>query len=128
MKILKEHLVRDQASVKGIGGTLVVVEGKINVALTLGQPPLPRTHYAIFLIVKLPLKYNAILRRPMLYNFEAVTSIKYLTMKFPISNGIGANRGRQEEARAVYLATVEEQKARGRRTLKPWKLEMRKRR
>lgn len=47
----------------------------------------------------------------MLYDFEAVTSIKYLAMKFPTSSGFGVIHGRQEEAKAVYLAIVEEQNA-----------------
>lgn len=94
--------MRDQALVKGIGGTPVAVEKKVKVALTLGKPPLSRTHYAVFLVVKLLLSYNAILRRPMLYNFEVVMSIQYLTMKFLISGGVEVVQGRQEEARALY--------------------------
>lgn len=109
MKILEEQLVRDQARVKGIGRTPVVVEGKVKVTLTLGELPLSRTHYIVFLLVKLPLSYNAILERLILYDFEAVTSIQYLTMKFPIEARVKIVYGRQEEARAVYLATVEEQ-------------------
>lgn len=70
MKIPEEQLVRDQAPVKRIGGTTVVMEGKVKVALTLREPPLSRTYYAIFLVAKLPLSYNAILGRPMLYDFE----------------------------------------------------------
>ncbi|XP_021598897.1 uncharacterized protein LOC110604919 [Manihot esculenta] len=88
MGISEERLVRDQAPVKGIGGIPIAVEGKVMVALTLGESPLSRTHHAVFLAVKLPLSYNAILGRPMLYNFEAVTSIRYLTMKFPTEAGV----------------------------------------
>lgn len=54
MKIPEEKLVKDQAPVKGIGGTSVAVEGKVKVALTLGEPPLSRTHYVVFLVAKLP--------------------------------------------------------------------------
>ncbi|XP_043805299.1 uncharacterized protein LOC122721512 [Manihot esculenta] len=106
--IPEEQMVRDQAPVKGIGGTPIPVEGKVKVALTLGEAPLSWTHYAVFLVVKLPLSYNAILGRPVLYDFEVVTSIRYLTMKFPIETGVGVIRGRQEEARALYLATAAE--------------------
>ena len=84
------------------------MEGKVKLALTLGEAPLARTHYAVFLVVRLPLNYNAILGRPVLYNFEVVTSIRYLAMKFPTEAGVGVVRGCQEEARAVYLATVSE--------------------
>lgn len=34
------------------------VEGKVNVALILGYPPLSRTYYVVFLVVKLPLKFQ----------------------------------------------------------------------
>ncbi|XP_043816658.1 uncharacterized protein LOC110624299 [Manihot esculenta] len=84
----EEQLVRDQAPVKGIGGVPVPVEGKVKLALTLGEAPRTRTHYAVFLVVKLPLSYNAILGRPALFDFEVVTSIRYLAMKFPTEAGI----------------------------------------
>ncbi|XP_043811986.1 uncharacterized protein LOC122723547, partial [Manihot esculenta] len=108
MGIPEEQLVRDQAPVKGIGGVPVPVEGKVKLALTLGEAPRTRTHYAVFLEVKLPLSYNAILGRPALFDFEAVTNIRYLAMKFPLEAGVGVVRGSQEEARAMYLATVAE--------------------
>ncbi|XP_021598919.1 uncharacterized protein LOC110604945 [Manihot esculenta] len=107
--ILEEHLMRDQVPVKGIEGTSVAVEGKVKVAFTLGESPLSRTHYTVFLIVKLPLSYNAILERSMLYNFEAMTSIRYLSVKFPTKAGVKIIQGRQEETQAVYLAMVDEQ-------------------
>ncbi|XP_043817339.1 uncharacterized protein LOC122725002 [Manihot esculenta] len=39
MRIPKKQLVRDQALVKGIGGAPVPVEGKVKLALTLGETP-----------------------------------------------------------------------------------------
>ncbi|XP_021599733.1 uncharacterized protein LOC110605450 [Manihot esculenta] len=39
LRIPEDQLVRDQAPVKGIRGAPVVVEGKVKVALTLGEPP-----------------------------------------------------------------------------------------
>ncbi|XP_021607785.1 uncharacterized protein LOC110611708 [Manihot esculenta] len=93
MRIPEEQLVRDQAPVEGIGGVPVPIEGKVKLALTLGEAPLARTHYAVFLVVKLPLNYNAILGRPVMYDFEVVTSIRYLAMKFPTEAGVGIVRG-----------------------------------
>ncbi|XP_043811021.1 uncharacterized protein LOC122723298 [Manihot esculenta] len=61
MGIPEEQLVWDQAPVKGIEGVPVPVEGKVKLALTLGEAPRTRTHYAVFLVVKLPLSYNTIL-------------------------------------------------------------------
>ncbi|XP_021617952.1 uncharacterized protein LOC110618996 [Manihot esculenta] len=108
MGIPEEQLIRDQAPIKGIGGTPVTVEGKVKLALTLGEAPRTRTHHAVFLVAKLPLSYNAILGRLVLFDFEAVTSIRYLAMKFPTEAGVGTVQGSQKEARAVYLATVAE--------------------
>ncbi|XP_043818261.1 uncharacterized protein LOC122725289 [Manihot esculenta] len=82
--IPEEQLVRDQAPVKGIGGTPINVE------------------------VKLPLSYNAILGRSVVYDFEVVTSIRYLTMKFPTKARVGVVRWCQDEAWVVYMATVAE--------------------
>ncbi|XP_021612896.1 uncharacterized protein LOC110615362 [Manihot esculenta] len=42
-------------------------------------------------------------------DFEVVTRIQYLTMKFPTDAGVGVVRGRQEEVKVAYLAIVEEQ-------------------
>lgn len=86
-----------------IRGGPVNVEGKVKLALTMGQASLNRTHYAVFLVVKLPLQYNAILERMVLHNFEAVMSIQYLTMKFSLGEGIGVVKGRQDESQAILL-------------------------
>lgn len=76
MRIPEEQLVRDQAPVKEKEGTPIAVESKVKVAFTLGEPPLSWTYYVVFLVVKLPLSYTAILGRPVLYDFEAITSIR----------------------------------------------------
>lgn len=94
---------------KEIGGIPIAAEGKVKVALTIGEPPLSQRHYVVFLVVKLPLSFNVILRRPMLYDFKVMMSIQYLSMKFPTSGGVSVVQGRQEEARAVYWAMVDEQ-------------------
>lgn len=39
---------------------------------------------SFFNIVDLPLTYNGIIRRPILYDIDAATSIKRLTMKIPL--------------------------------------------
>lgn len=57
-------------------------------------------------MVKLLLAYNAIRGRPVLYDFEAATSIQYLCMKFFTKGGVATVKGRQEELRAVYLAMM----------------------
>lgn len=60
----------------------------------------------MFLVVRLPLVYNAILGQPILYDFEIATSIRWLCMKFPTEGGTTMGKGRQEESQVVYLAVV----------------------
>lgn len=60
------------------------VEGKIKVALTLKESLLSRTHYAIFLIVKLSLRYNA--RKANVIQLQ--TNIMYWAMKCLTNNGV----------------------------------------
>ena len=41
---------------------------------------------SLFNIVDLPLAYNDIIWRPILYEIDAATSIKRLSMKIPLAN------------------------------------------
>lgn len=82
------------------------VEGNVKLLLTLGMPPTIWTQSTQFLVVKLLLAYNTILDRPVLYDFEVATSIQYLCMTFPTKGGAITVKGRQEESRSVYLATM----------------------
>lgn len=75
IKIPVENLIRDHAPVKGIGEMPVPMEGKIKLLLTLGALSMAWTQCAQFLMVKLPIVYNAILGRLVLYDFEVVTNI-----------------------------------------------------
>lgn len=51
-----------------------------------------------FLVVKILVFYNVILRWLGLYTLNVVVSIKYLLMKFPTKNGIGQIRRNQAMA------------------------------
>ncbi|KAJ9186199.1 hypothetical protein P3X46_005729 [Hevea brasiliensis] len=94
MNIIRENLVSSQALIKGIRGVPIPMEGKIHLPMTLGQTPLARTQYVTFLVVKIPMLYNAILGRAVLYDFEIAISIKYVMIKFITVNGIAIIRGR----------------------------------
>lgn len=50
--------------------------------------------------------YNAILGRPVLFDFELATIIRYLCMKFLTEGGVATMKGTQNESRVVYLATI----------------------
>ena len=50
--------------------------------------------------------YNAIIRRPALNSWKAVTSTYHLSVKFPVEYGIGQVQGDQLAARECYLAML----------------------
>ena len=50
--------------------------------------------------------YNAIIGRPTLNSWKAVTSTYHLSVKFPIEHGIGQAQGDQLAARECYLAMM----------------------
>ena len=51
--------------------------------------------------------YNAILGRPTLNSWKAVTSTYHLMSKFPTDYGVGELRGDQVAARECYIAMME---------------------
>ena len=50
--------------------------------------------------------YNAIIGRPTLNSWKAVTSTYHLPVKFPMENGVGEVQGDQLIARECYLAML----------------------
>ena len=60
-----------------------------------------------FLVVDCSSAYNAILRRPTLNLWKAVTSTYHLMIKFPTDYGVGELRGNQVAARECYVAMME---------------------
>ena len=73
----------------GFTGDSVIPKGTIMLAVTLGEPPRMETVMIEFLIVKCPSTFNEVLGIPLLKALKAITSIHYLTMKFPTTSGIG---------------------------------------
>lgn len=78
----------------------VKVEGEITLPVMAGTSPCQSTVLMRFLVVRVPLAYNAILGRPGLNILNAVISIKCLLVRFPISEGVGEMR---EEQNLVQL-------------------------
>ena len=50
--------------------------------------------------------YNAIIGRPILNSWKAVTSTYHLSVKFPTEYGVGQVQGDQLAARECYLAML----------------------
>ena len=66
----------------------VVPKGTIKMAITLGEYPRMMEIMTEFLIINCPSAFNGVLSRPLLQATKAVTSICFLTMKFPTTVGI----------------------------------------
>ena len=59
-----------------------------------------------FLVVDCSSSYDAIIERPTLNSWKAVTSTYYLSVKFSTEHGIGQVQGDQLAARECYLAML----------------------
>ena len=60
-----------------------------------------------FLVVDCSSAYNAIVDRPTLNLWKAMTSTYHLMIKFPIEYGVGEVRGDQVAVRECYIAMLE---------------------
>ena len=87
-------------------GEEVEVAGLITLNVTLGTSPIRRMEEIEFTVVRMPFSYNAILGRVSLYKFQAVASIYHLKIKFPVGAYIGEVKGKQDESRNCYIASL----------------------
>ena len=90
----------------GFGGTKVQPLGTISLSVVVGAYPRQITEDVNFLVVNCSSSYNAIIGRPTLNSWKAVTSTYHLLVKFPIEHGIGQAQGDQLAARECYLAMM----------------------
>ena len=67
----------------------MIPKGTIKLAVTVGEHLRVSTVMTEFLVVDCPSRFNGVIRRPLLKALKVVTSIYYLTMKFPIVKGTG---------------------------------------
>ena len=74
--------------------------------MTTGDYPQQITKEVMFLVVNCSSAYNAILGRPTLDSWKAVTSTYHL-IKFSTEYGMGELRGNQIAARECYIAMLE---------------------
>ncbi|XP_050207584.1 uncharacterized protein LOC126657006 [Mercurialis annua] len=101
----------------GLGGAPIQAEGVAELTVELGKENgspegglvgITKKFKTLFMVVDMPLAYNVILGRPMLYNIGAVTCIKYLCMKIPTEDGVVTVRGRQDITKQCYLVSMRE--------------------
>ena len=71
----------------------LIIKGTIKLHVTLGEDLASATQMADFVIIDHPSCYNVVIGRPILRDMRVVTSIYYLSMKFPTHVGVGCVRG-----------------------------------
>ena len=80
--------------------------GIVTLPVVVGSYPQQVTKSVNFLVVDCSSSYNAIIGRPTLNSWKAVTSTYHLSVKFPTECGIGQVQGDQLAARECYLAMM----------------------
>ena len=80
----------------------MISKGTIKLAVTFGEHPRVTTVVTEFLVVDCPSTFNGVIGREMLRTLKASSSIHYLTMKFPITVGVGQVQGKQWDSRECY--------------------------
>ena len=80
--------------------------GTISLSVVVEAYPRQITKDVNFLVVDCSSSYNAIIGRPTLNSWKAVTSTYHLSVKFPTEHGVGQIQGDQLAARECYLAML----------------------
>ena len=83
-------------------GDHVIPQGTVKLAVTVEEHPKVSIVVIEFLVVDCPSTANGIIGRPLLKALKVVTSIYYLTMKFPTIEGTRQVRGRQYDSGECY--------------------------
>ncbi|XP_024017954.1 uncharacterized protein LOC112090578 [Morus notabilis] len=106
MGIPRSRLQNSAQPLYGFTRDSVILEGAIELPMTIGDRPHTSTVMSKFLVVKRGGQYNAVIGRPTLRALKAVTSIYHQMMKFLTPSGIRRVRGNQHESRLTYSETV----------------------
>ena len=90
----------------GFGGMKVQPIGTVTLPMIVRAYPQQVTKDVNFLVVNCSSSYNAIIGRPTLNSWKAVTSTYHLSIKFPTECGVGQVQGDQLAARECYLTML----------------------
>ena len=107
MGIGREWLIPMNAPLVGFRETRVLPLGAITLSVVVGDYPQQIAKDVTFLVVDCSSAYNAILGRPILNSWKAVTSTYHLMIKFPTDYSMGELRGNQVAAHECYVAMME---------------------
>ena len=107
MRIDREQLIPVNAPLVGFGGTRVHPLRVVTLLVTVGDYPQQIIKDVTFLVVYCSSAYNAILGRPTLNSWKAVTSTYHLMIKFPTKYEVGEVRGDQVVVRECYIVMLE---------------------
>ena len=107
MRIDKERLIPTNAPLFGFGGSQVFPLGTVTLFFVVGDYPQQIIKDVTFLVVDCSSTYNAILGRPTLNSWKAITLTYHLMIKFPTDYGMGELCGSQVVARECYVAMME---------------------
>ena len=107
MRIGRERLIPTNAPLVRFGGTRVLPLGAVTLSVVVGDYPQQITKDVTFLVVDCSSAYNAILGRPTLNSWKAVTSTYHLMIKFPTNYRVGELQGNQVAACECYVAMME---------------------
>ena len=106
MNLGRDQLRSVHSPLVGFGGMKVQPVGTISLPVVVGAYPQQVTRNVNFLVVDCSSSYNAIIGRPTLNSWKAVTSTYHLSVKFPTKYGVGEVQGDQLAARECYLAML----------------------
>ena len=106
MNLGREKLRLVHSPLVGFGGMKVQPVGTISLPVVVRAYPQQVTRNVNFLVVDCSSSYNAIIGRPTLNSWKAVTSTYHLSVKFPTEDGVGEVQGDQLAARECYLAML----------------------
>ena len=80
--------------------------GTVTLPVVVGAYPQQITKEVNFLVVDCSSSYNAIIGRPTLNSWKAITSTYHLSVKFLTEYGVGQTQGDQLATRECYLALL----------------------
>ena len=106
MRLGRDQLHLVNLPLVGFRGMKVQPVGTVTLSVVVGAYLQQVTKNVNFLVVDCSSPYNAIIGRPTLNSWKAVTSIYHLSVKFPTEYGVVQVQGDQLVVRECYLAML----------------------